>query len=299
MHRRHCGARPAEMMGFRHATSHDHAADRLTGLVTIMASNVGTAYACSCAGPASARDQTARADIAFVGTATSVRTLGDDSRLYTVEVELAVKGEVPAAIEIEAGTFDGSCGVNVPLRQSIGFAPYPLRNETDDVVGAWSVDLCGGMVPASEMSAVVDQRLPQPTGRGPVAAIVVARTGPADAVAVDAIARPLGYVALDRPEGEYADIVGLATCPGGTRAAVLVLRSGDDGNLGGHGRSGCQLWVERSSRFDVARRGDRTRPARGRHRWRRPVGQQRRFTTVAPSRRHDDRASLRWGSAIR
>lgn len=181
----------------------------------------GPAHACSCASPSPAADLVGAREVAFVGTAASGREVEPGVLVHDVAVELAVKGDLPPVVQITAGTSEASCGTSVPTGVPMGFVPSSVgpTGRTDE----WSVDLCSGLLDPGELRDVVGARLPMPTGTGPVSALVIARAGPAEAVAVAADGRPAGWIDLPPVEG-FVDLFSAAVCPGGVTAALLLTR---------------------------------------------------------------------------
>ena len=99
--------------------------------ITLAAISVGlsfrpvTAHACSCMMPPSAVDQLGGARVAFVGTPVAMSSVEPteenwESVVYRFNVQRAVKGDLPATIDIYTSGDGASCGVTFELNQPIG-----------------------------------------------------------------------------------------------------------------------------------------------------------------------------------
>lgn len=190
-----------------------------TSLFVSVALAPGVARACSCASPVSTANLLGSGKRAFVGIPVERRMPPDPPEgflrvVYEVEVVDAIKGTIPATVEVFTGEGGGDCGISLPLDVEVGLIPYTSN-------GVDSVGSCGGVVDPGELRDLRDAALPAPTGSGAVAAFVLARAGPAGVIAVDAQFRPLGYVAADN------DYISVAACPGEKRAIALAIGDGE------------------------------------------------------------------------
>ena len=194
--------------------------------ITLAAISVGlsfrpvTAHACSCMMPPAAVHQLGGAQAAFIGTPvamTSVEPTEErwESQVYRFNVQRAVKGDLPATVDVYTSGDSSSCGVTFELNQPIGLLPY---GSTVDGAPHWSAGLCGGIMSPEELLAAADEVLPAPTSIQPIASLVSGRYGPAGIVALDADAQPVGWVLAD----DSLTPVLLAACPGGETALALT-----------------------------------------------------------------------------
>lgn len=189
--------------------------------VVITAAGVATpARACSCGDRPPVRDEVGAAPMSFVGTVASREPNADGTTTYLVDVEEAISGDVPATVAVVSADDEAACGAQVPVGMPSGFVPIWFEDR-------WNVSLCGGLVSAVELRAVADERLPAPSGSGPVAGLVLARAGPAQAIAVDASGRPLGYLVLEPPDERVRFVMYGDGCPGGTTAVLGLAVSGE------------------------------------------------------------------------
>ncbi|MEQ1701799.1 MAG: hypothetical protein ABMA25_16950, partial [Ilumatobacteraceae bacterium] len=198
--------------------------------IALAATSVGLSFrpvevhACSCMMPPAAVHQLGGATVAFIGTPvamTSVEPTEDrwESQVYRFNVQRAVKGDLPATVDIYTSGDSSSCGVTFELNQPIGLLPY---GTTIDGETHWSAGLCGGIISPEELLAAADEELPAPASIQPIASLVGGRYGPAGIVALDADAQPVGWVLAD----DSLSPTLLAACPGGETA--LALSSYDD-----------------------------------------------------------------------
>lgn len=176
-------------------------------------------HACSCMTPPAAVHQLGGAQVAFIGTPVALASVEPteehwESQVYRFNVQLAVKGDLPATVDVYTSGDSSSCGVSFELNQPIGLLPY---GTTVDGETRWSAGLCGGIISPEELLAAADEELPAPTSVQPIASLVTGRYGPAGIVALDANAQPVGWVLAD--DSLNASL--LAACPGGETALAL------------------------------------------------------------------------------
>jgi len=96
----------------------------LAAVASLAGAHAEPAFACSCIGVDPARDLPT-VDAAFVGRAVSRRVdepilSSGDAAVWTFEVERAVKGTLPARLEVTAAVSGASCGLELGLDQRIG-----------------------------------------------------------------------------------------------------------------------------------------------------------------------------------
>lgn len=178
-----------------------------------------TAHACSCMAPPPAIDQLGGARVAFVGTPIATSSVEPseerwESQVYRFNVQRAVKGDLPASVDVYTGSGGGDCGVTFELNRPIGLLPY---GTVVDGEMHWSASLCGGILSPEELLAAAEEELPAPTSIQPIASLVGGRYGPAGIVALDADAQPVGFVLADDSLSPSL----LAACPGGETALAL------------------------------------------------------------------------------
>jgi hypothetical protein len=179
-----------------------------------------TAHACSCMMPPAAVHQLGAAQVAFVGTPVAMTTVEPtedqwETQVYRFTVQQAVKGELPATVDIHTSGDSSSCGVTFEIGTPIGLLPYGSTVDGDPY---WSAGLCGGVLSPEELLAAADEELPAPTSVQPIASLVGGRYGPAGIVALDAAAQPVGWVLAD---DSFSPSL-LAACPGGETALALA-----------------------------------------------------------------------------
>ncbi len=181
-------------------------------VATVLAARVEPAAACSCAG-IDPRAALARADAAFVGVLVDKRLKSPplrstaDAAVYTFRVETAIKGRLPARIEVESAESGASCGLEAEPGVPIGLF-------LDRRGGVWRSSLCLQISPAELRRAA--RPLPAPAGSGRPAVVVGGSFAPARTIALDRNGRTLAY-GLGRGES-----VALSVCPGGRQLAELV-----------------------------------------------------------------------------
>lgn len=144
-------------------------------------------------------------------------------RSYRIEVREALKGQVPAEIEVWTGAGGGDCGVVLELGEEVVLAPFV------DQDGRRTISICGGVLPIEEARAV-PRSAPVATGHGPPAFFVAGAFGPSWLAVLDAEGRPLGSAGDGLDAGSFASAAmvlcdegrGLATVrfPGLTGGAV-------------------------------------------------------------------------------
>lgn len=194
--------------------------------LTLAAISVGLSFrpvavhACSCMMPPAAVHQLGGAQVAFVGTPvamSSVEPTEDrwESVVYRFTVQQAVKGELPATVDVYTGGDSAACGITFELNRPIGLLPY---GSLVDGQPHWSAGLCGGVMAPEELLAAAEEELPAPTSVQPIASLVSGRYGPAGLIALDADAQPVGWVLAD---DSFVPSL-LAACPGGTTALALT-----------------------------------------------------------------------------
>ena len=180
-----------------------------------VAASAEPAGACSCVRQ-DPRTSLARSDAAFVGTLLERREgpgpiqSSADPVTLVFKVERAVKGRLPATIEVTTAADGASCGVEAKIGQRIGLF---LARES----GRWTSSLCAQLAPADLLAAA--RPLPRPNGKGPVALLVGGRFGSARTLALDARGRTLAYGA------GAGETILLAPCPGSTRVAEIATRA--------------------------------------------------------------------------
>ena len=171
------------------------------------------AHACSCF-QGDPRDALAGADGAFIGTLTGV-SFSDDgaTAVYSFDVEISVKGDISATIDVRAGSNDANCGLSAQVGDRIGLFTY--------LDGAqWVSGLCNQIEPDRLLAAAAP--LPVPDGVGPTRFVVGVNIGRHRLMALDEKGRTLAY---GKGEGYAIDI---DLCPGSERVieAARIDRTG-------------------------------------------------------------------------
>lgn len=164
------------------------------------------ARACSCVG-LMVRDAVREAEGALVGTVIGRKDpvggaiFGGGSTEFTIDVEVAITGELGDEVVVVSPSSGGTCGLGVGVGQRVGLLLYVTKR------GAWSSSLCSTVDPDELIAAT--QPLPAPDGTGPIRAVIGGNFGEARLIAIDDRGRTLAY---GWGEGTtYA----VAMCPGG------------------------------------------------------------------------------------